>query len=150
MDPALTGTWEMVESLSAPQNIGQITYVRDENFVYRIEQKPMSPGEKLEPLYPVKTLRIGSYDFLVSGPQRGGLVRYTMEDNSVVTYTLNLDAFMAFVKDNYPKETNFKRNSVGNSSFLKITELTENAFKILSEIPDTEEYWSADGKYKRM
>lgn len=105
-----------------------------------------------------RTLKVGGYTFLMQGSQKdfkdgrlvkGGMIRYTIKGDRYSVYLLNDERMYALVRAKYPtvnnievtrsKEPNCKKDCISFS--IKIHRLDDKVHKILSEIPDTAEFW---------
>jgi len=72
-DPRLLGKWKRVAwpSDPSPKAAGQVL-----EFVNKGEAFVIRDSGQSEPLYPVKTLKVGPYDFLATGPKKGLIEQY--------------------------------------------------------------------------
>jgi len=102
-----------------------------------------------------RTLKAGNYTFLMTTAEvaiqdgqhvKGLLYRYKVEGDKIHVYSLYSDPMVEFLKRNYPKEENFiaklgSPDCKHKCSDVSIKTLDAGVYKILSEIPDTPEFW---------
>jgi hypothetical protein len=96
----------------------------------------------------VRTLRAGNYQFLtLGGPKKGILVRYKVAD-STLECCLSIGSSVEFVESRYPRATNIRRNT-GEGTYLTVGVLDSTVLRILSALPDRDEYWACGMKYEK-
>lgn len=148
-DPQLSGTWKVV----AGENLGTSRRFVDAGDYYfhsdpNAEGKPIGVPENRATAPVVKTMAIGRYTFLVfsttgltpAGKRKGMIYRYKIDGDNlelIMTFGPNV---MPFITKNYPRAVNIKRNE-GEGEYAVIGTFDDQVAKIISAIPDTEEYW---------
>jgi len=150
LDPQLFGTWVRVAANPSQTRergypIGDIMRVTERNGAleeaFTVDGKP-SPEA---PFY-AKTLAVGGYQMVIVGPRKGFIERY-----KVSPQTLQLCAFdhlylAPFVKTNYPRTFNLEVVQ----GEVKVNLFDDEVYRIVSNIPDTEEYWDCDVRSERV
>jgi hypothetical protein len=160
LDPAFEGKWYYKDDKTLKEIL-----VVNKGGMYRID----NPEKKKDTLL-FKTLHVGNYNFLMTGPistytlfgpTNGDLIRYTIKGDTLRTYGLNAQSFSGFLKENYSQASNViathdckpvsKKEPMfdfsewtrkdGCYDDIKITKLDEAALGILSNIPESEIYW---------
>ncbi|MFY9287461.1 MAG: hypothetical protein WAO98_03060 [Alphaproteobacteria bacterium] len=153
VDPSVIGNWKQISASSTTaeneRNIGEITRARLLEDALQIEHEFTNPEEAEDPIYPVKTMKIGSYHFFITGPHNGGMVRYVVADNKITTYVLNAEATAAFIKKKFPKEKNVTKDIALNDPYIKIGIFNDEATKILASIPESDIYWHQQAVYEK-
>jgi hypothetical protein len=104
----------------------------------------------------LRTLSAGTYKFVMvreEGKTTGDMVRYSI-DNGIFRQSTPKPAKTGdLLKEKYPSAQNIIRPPCdpANCMFdsIKIKSLDEETVKILSEIPDTDEYWVTEERYKK-
>jgi hypothetical protein len=148
-DRKLAGTWRVV----AGENIGASRQFVDAGDYYthsglNAEGKPIRVPEDQAEVLEVKTMAIGRYTFLFfstaeptpAGKRKGVIYRYKIDADNlelIENFGPNLGRF---VTKNYPRAVNIKRNK-GEGEYAVIDTFDDQVAKIISAIPDTEEYW---------
>ncbi len=111
---------------------------------------------------PARTLKAGRYTFLMVIDNEGkdknhasrDLVRYEIQGDVFRDYSLDDDRMISFLKEKHPHAKNIGRpdcKDIGKClRFVRIGTLDDEAFKILSEIPDTKKFWTASATYRRQ
>ena len=148
-DPQLSGTWKVV----AGANIGKSRRFVDAGDYYTHSSlnaagKPIVVPENQAGILVVKTMAIGRYTFLVfstseptpAGKRSGTLFRYEIHGDTLELVANLGPNLMRFVSKNYPRAVNIKRNK-GEGEYAGIDTFDDQVAKIISAIPDTEEYW---------
>jgi hypothetical protein len=148
-DRQLAGTWRVVEGW----DIGASRRFVDAGDHYNApilnaEGKPIGvPGDQAEVLE-VKTMAIGRYTFLFfnteerthGGKQKGAIYRYKIEGDKLTLIENIIPTLISFIEKDYPRAVNIKRNE-GEGKYAVIDTFDDQVAKIISAIPDTEEYW---------
>ena len=175
IDPALLGRW--VEITSPARDADDRKEARtvkvsdkkegiqvvNQGGTYRIDSLDEEERQKKDyaPM-PARTLKAGCYTFLmVIDKERDDksrisrdLVRYEIQGDVFRDYSLDDGRMSAFLEEKYPGAKNIGRPACkGNGKclrFVRIGTLDDEVFKILSEIPDTKEFWTDAGIYRRQ
>jgi hypothetical protein len=160
VDPNIAGLWKNVSVADKNGNVKSDKieethfFVEDSAYVefdYRCFLKDrLKHCSASTPDYPLKTLILGSYQFLIHGPQKHGMIlyRYQATQNTMKIYDLNVDAVWDFLDKNYPGHQNIsKRYSVTGQEgkktpFLAIDLMDDKVAEMLASIPDNDIYWS--------
>ncbi len=154
MDERLAGSWKMVaaDPEQTPEHgyrIGDIMHMIRRGAAYEmaVDKDDKTPDD--DPLYPIRTLNVGRYQFLAvrAEGEKGGLIwRYKLKGRALELCVPALDDFVAA---NYPNAVNLRNSGdVGDSMSIRLFD--EEVFTILSKVPDTEDYWFCDTKYERV
>jgi hypothetical protein len=156
-DSALTGTWEDIpEAGEKAKKDGGVAIVCAET---ACTLDTLDAEEKKKADYKPSTLRTldlgGVYQFLMvreEGKTSGDMIRYTVEDGVFRQHTPVPVKWEAFLKEKYPKAKNITRPACppDNCSFdsIDIKTLDDETAEILSQIPDTAEYWVTSDRYR--
>ncbi len=103
VDPAMASDWLRVPiSPNDAANdfpAGQTWHFTLKDGAYQI-QTHLDGKEDDEPLYPVKTLTIGHYQFLALGPKHGSICMYKIDDDTVTLYGLNFITAWEYIRKN--------------------------------------------------
>jgi len=156
-DAALTGTWDdILPAGEKPKDGGGVIIVCAET---ACTLDTLDTAEKMKADYKPMTLRTlaaGDFKFLMvreEGKTTGDIVRYSIDKGVFHQSTPKPAKTGDLLKEKYPAAQNISRPPCdpGNCMFdtIKIKTLDEETVKILSEIPDTEEYWTTEGRYKK-
>jgi hypothetical protein len=154
-DSALFGKWEEVPKDADDKDIGTFD-VTDKSGAYQIDS--LDEEERKKPDYVpliAKTLTAGPYTFLMVREEKkkdGDILRYKVEGDTFQEYALKPEPMAMLLKEKYPDVKNIERPECKENCWfdgVRIETLDDEVFKILSEIPDTEEYWNATEKYRR-
>ena len=175
VDPALLGTWIPIASPSHDDDRkeARTVYIAGKKRVrvvnvrgtYQIES--LNQEDRQQKNYaPItaRTLSAGPYTFLMVIDKEGtkkndlvrGLIRYKLEGNVFRQYSLADGSAEEFLKKKYPRAKNIKKpDCTGKESkmcfsFVRINTLDDEVLKILSQIPDTREFWTEDGAFRRQ
>lgn len=104
--------------------------------------------------YVARTVQIGSYTFFMAKETKyrnrnsGVIVRYAVIDGKVTLYEFDFAALAEFLKAKYPNQQEiYDTPEGGGSGGLTIRVLNDEVVKILSEIPDTDQYWRKSDEY---
>lgn len=152
VDSALVGTWTGVRHKDGigPAHIAVV------KGVYRITSLAKKDA-KDKPLY-ARTLTAGRYTFFMASSDTGGkterdLVRYTLKDGRLTEYSLEVRPVEAWLKWRHPQAKNLEAVSCKPKCLyeqVKIRTLTADVVNILSEIPDTKEYWQPMEEWRKV
>jgi hypothetical protein len=153
-DRALAGTWRQV-STSPEQTrahgygIGNTIYLSVKADAYEMVVHDADGKRPDAPFYPVKTLDVGRYHFLLNGRTKGMMQRYSISGNTVLWCQQFGPGMVEFVRARYPDARSVHKNK-SEGKYLVIDTFDDEAFTILSNIPDQEEYWDCDQKWERV
>ena len=153
VDTALVGTWKNVKPKKDDVGPARLT-VR--NGAYRITSMAKKDA-KDKPLF-AKTLTAGSYTFFMASSDENGkterdLVRYSLKDGRLTEYTLEVKPVETWLKWRHPQVRNFEAVACKPKCLfeqVKIRTLTDDVVRILSEIPDTAEYWQPTEEWRKV
>jgi hypothetical protein len=159
IDPTLAGKWQKISEEDEVTPTGQswVFAVKDGSYEVHTFMHG-KPADDDGPMFPVRTITVGPYKFLANGPEQGSMVRYTLEGDEAVFLVLEPKATWAFIKKNFPGQDSFYKGDPEDTPDemdqsdepMKIDTFTDQTFKILSSIPDTEVYWEADTLLKKV
>jgi len=152
VDSALLGKWK--------GEFGNEYNVAEKGCAYQIDSldEEIRKDKNYVPIA-AKTINVGSYTFLMAFLERKKkatvLIRYKKEDDIIQQYSLKYGKMSAFIEEKYFKVKNIKKdNKCGEkcryASGIRIRKLDKKVYKILSEIPDTRDFWIPDEKYYRL
>lgn len=162
-DSALVGTWDDIlpqgdkpkDVVEKPKDAGMAITCAETACTL----ETLDPAEKMKADYKPMTLRTltaGTYKFVMvreEGKTTGDMVRYSIDKGVFRQLTPKPAKTGDMLKEKYPNAKNISRPPCdpGNCMFdtIKIKSLDEETVKILSEIPDTEEYWVTEERYKK-
>jgi hypothetical protein len=152
IDPKMAGMWEPIAVPGWDITKASKQHVVVKGDAYSITNYD-NGVEKIDAPLPAKLLKIGNYDFLMSGgPTEGSLYRYKFADNVVQLFALDAVAAQKFVTAKYLNPKNVVTNA-GSDSYgaaFSIKTLDDEAAKILAAIPDEDAYWKLDSSYKKQ
>ena len=147
-DKRLVGTWKQTSSTS-DQSEQTVDPSFDDSLRFAAKGGAFEISLNGAPLYPVKTVKVGRYDFLVVQPKKGVLQRYTVSGHTLQFCDDDADAIEEFIKTHDQQTVNVqKTRSEGN--YLEISLLDDRVFTILSKVPDTKAYWVCELRYERI
>jgi hypothetical protein len=150
VDSSLLGRWEHT---GKDQDKYQVTDHQGTYYLDAFENGNKRPQDDLS----ARTLHIGNYVFLMVKVRISstaiGLARYEVEDRKLKLYVLSKDKMRIFLKK-YPGVKNIKVSSgTTNSIFdtgVTVKKLDEAVHKIISDIPDTKEFWSLSDQWRKV
>ncbi len=168
IDPALLGRWldETAEGKEKETAIGSI--INRGGMYDLLGTKLLRTKKKIVHSNIGKTLRVGNYRFLMTGPNvtytlfgpvEGKLIRYDIKDDRFYAYNMNPEALRQWLTEKYPQQKNIiiSKNCPNpewgeehGCILIKITKLGETELKILSEIPDTGIYWQGKELLRKL
>lgn len=140
IDPYIIGKWDLARDRNKVSIV-----VSSDNAMYHITYNSQ---EK----YIAKTLKVGHYTFFMAKETKyrskisGVIVRYAINDGKVTLYEFDFAALNAFLKTRYPTQQVIYNTPEGGGS-MTVKVLNEETIQILSEIPDTEQYWRKSDEY---
>jgi hypothetical protein len=153
-DRALAGTWRQV-SASGRQTradgygIGNIIKVSVKADAYEMVVHDVEGKRPDSSFYPVKTLDIGRYHFLLNRRTKGMMRRYSISGRTVLWCQQFGPGMVEFQRTRYPDARSVHKNK-SEGEYLVIDTFDDEAFTILSNIPDQEQYWDCDQKWERV
>ncbi|MEZ0262850.1 MAG: hypothetical protein ACAH80_17730 [Alphaproteobacteria bacterium] len=156
-DTALVGTWDdILPAGEKPKDSPGMAITCAES---TCTLETLDPAEKMKKDYKpmtLRTLQAGDYKFVMvreEGKTTGDMVRYSIDKDVFRQSTPKPAKTAEFLKEKYPAAKNIHRpeckpdNCVFDS--IKITTLDDETVKILSELPDTAEYWITEERYRK-
>ncbi len=169
VDPALLGKW----SVTTPREDDERKEARSVKVVVDVFQVVNKKGiyqfdsldekDRQEKDYspePARSLKVGSYMFLMEPDKKnlkkhrfikGYIRRYKLEGNVLQFCSLVPERTGAFLNKKYPKTKNIRRHvCIGKCMWdgVNIKKLNDEVSKVLSDIPDTKEFWQCDSEYR--
>jgi hypothetical protein len=164
IDAALIGKWDEMPAETAAKDNGKklgAVQVADNGGTYRIDSLDKEECRKKDyaPLA-ARTLKTAGYTFLMAldegadkkAQPSGDLIRYKIEGDLFRQYSLNAGKMDARLKEKYPGAKNIGLPPCAGKCLLndlRILTLDDETFKILSEVPDTPDFWTLDGTYRK-
>jgi hypothetical protein len=137
IDARLSGVWRRPDAAQ-----GFIKFVQ-KNGAYEIQRD----GKAEQPGYPIKTLNVGNYQFLLAGPKKGFLLRYKLEAGQLrLCWPLGANV-AEFIAAKHPHPRNISLDA-GPGPHVSITVFDDEVFDTLAHVPDTEAYWACDSLAK--
>lgn len=147
IDPALLGWWET----HIDKDLIKIR-VMNRSATYQIDPLDKKGWEHPEDSQRARTLQVGQYIFMMIKRQDRSdhwipvaLYRYKIEGDELHIYILNTKSMRTLLAKKYPKEKNITAGCKGNcfaKDTISVNRLDDSAYRILSNIPDTKEFWS--------
>lgn len=150
IDHAFIGQW-LDETGKSPE----VDLITEQGRMYRIVS--LDEKQRHEPDLG-KTLRVGNYRFYMVGPRstyilfgpvKGGLLRYSIINDKMYIYVLSPTAMRDLLDEKYPQERNIVvRHTCTDAAknnwcydYIEISKLDKAALTILSEIPNSDTFW---------
>jgi hypothetical protein len=146
-DKRIAGSWRAIAGENVTLDPDDVMRIVEKGGAYEISVSPHAKDD--EPIYPVKTLSVGRYQFLAMGPKQGILVRYRVTGDLLEWCFSDPSSLNQLVKMRYPHAVNMQLTSIVGD-YLKISLFDREVVAILSNIPDTNAYWVCDEKYRRV
>ena len=179
VDPALLGTWVAITSPARDaddRKEARTVRVADKKEGMQVINKggtyqidSLDEQERRKKNYiPVsaRALVAGRYTFLMvidrEVNQKGrititrGLIRYKLEGGMFWEYSLADEPMGSFLREKYRRAKNIKKPGCKDKElkcafgYVRIGTLDDEVLKILAEIPDTKEFWTDAGTYRRQ
>lgn len=165
IDHALQGKWEEVSS--DREKKGKLEVTEKDGLDY-FESLVEEDKKKDHETITARSLKAGSYMFFMvidkqkpsvnpdngsvekASPPIKGLVRYEIKEGVFRQYSLNDEHMIVFLKEKYPSAKNIEVKKFLSSDSVEIKTLDDEVYKILSEIPDTKEFWKLQGEWHKM
>ena len=140
-DPALAGTWRQVSAFPEQTRahgygIGNTIELSVKADAYEMV---VHDGEGKRPdasFYPVKTLDVGPYHFLLTGRTMGIMDRYSISERTLLICMQFGPGMIEFLRARYPDARSVHKNK-SEGEYLVVDTFDDEAFTILSNIPDT-------------
>jgi hypothetical protein len=154
-DRALAGTWRQVpaspeQTRAQGYGIGNTIHLTVKADAYEMVVRDGEGKRPDAPFYPVKTLDIGRYHFLFTGRTKGFIERYSISGRTLLICDQVGPWMVEFLRGRYPDARSVHKNK-SEGEFLVIDTFDDEAFTILSNIPDDQEkYWDCDQKWERV
>ena len=132
--------------------------VTDHNGTYYLdafEKGLESPKDAMS----ARILHVGSYKFVMLKYRKTddsfAMIRYQIKDRTLKTYTLSKEATRAFLKKNYPDIKNIEISTCAVKTCMydpgvSINNFDEKVYKVLTDIPDTEKFWTSSQQWQKM
>ena len=153
-DRALAGTWRQVSA--SPQQtraheygIGNTIHLSVKADAYEMVVHDAEGKRPDASFYPVKTLDVGRYHFLLNRRTKGIMQRYSISGRTLLVCQQIGPGMVEFRRARYPGARSVHKNR-GEGEYLVIDTFEDEAFTILSNIPDQEKYWDCDQKWERV
>jgi len=152
-DAALAGQWRQV-SASPDQTrangygIGNTIHLSLKADAYEMVARD-ADGKRPDALFAVKTLAVGRYHFLLTGHPKGIMERYSISGRTLLVCQQFGPGMVEFLRAQYPNARSIHKNR-SEGEYLVIDTFDDEAFTILSNIPDQEKYWVCDSKWERV
>ncbi len=159
MDSQLEGSWRRIALTPEDSREGmqKLKFVANRDR-YDVWIEPSNKTDK-QPTN-IKLLGLGSYHFIILGdplfkktvtPNVGSpqICRYDISGHILKIYLLNVNKMEDFITSHYPQHNNIEvSHSWGDKVEIKL--LDDETVKILSNIPDNEDFWRLYIEYKRL
>ena len=152
VDSALLGKWK------GKENNGY--HMVNKGGTYQIDS--LDEEDKKEEGYaPIaaRTLKVDGYTFLMAFLKEDDekvpvLIRYKKKGDIIQQYSLKSKRMSAFLEKNYSKTKNIKKSECEGKCWydpgVRIEKFDDEVYKILSEIPNTKEFWHPAERYLRQ
>ena len=152
-DRALAGTWRQVpaspeQTRAHGYGIGNTIHLSVKADAYEMVVRD-NGGKRPDARYPVKTLDVGRYHFLLTGRTKGFMERYSISGRTLLICQQFGPEMVEFLQARYPDARSVHKNQA-EGDYLVIDTFDDEAFKVLSNIPDEEKYWVCDQKWERV
>jgi hypothetical protein len=155
-DPTLVGTWRNLDTPYKGTGPDQWRFI-DDTSQYQLQSWITEYG--IYETIPTKTLVVGRYNYLLiseNGQPGGHICRYTFVNRVLTIYTLNDKPALSWLRKKYPLTTNIGADNFGKYDpgvvkmiFIHVKSFDQTVFQILSDIPDSEDYWSVASRYQQ-
>lgn len=169
VDPALLGKWSMTTPREDDER-KEARSVKVDTDVYQVINKTgiyqfdsLDYKDKQKTDYtpdPARSLKVGNYTFLMQPDKenlkkgrfiKGFVFRYKLEGNVLQFCSPVPEQTGAFLNKKYPKTKNIQRRACTGKCLwdgVNIKKFNGEVSKILSEIPDTKEFWQCDTEFR--
>ena len=145
VDSTLAGRWQEVTASQKNAKEKHILFKsRDGAYDVDAFENGVRPDDYTSP-YPVRSLKLGPYDFLLSRPHGAGgdMVRYKLDGNELLFYALDGKAAKALLK---PPNPNLEPGEY--STDIKILDAATAQW--LAQLPDDAATWRVLTTYRRV
>ena len=153
-DRALAGTWRQVpaspeQTRAHGYGIGNTIHLTVKADAYEMVVHDAEGKRPDASFYPVKTLDVGRYHFLLNRRTKGIMHRYSISGRTLRICQQFGPGMVEFLRARYPDARSVHKNK-SEGEYLVIDTFDDEAFTILSNIPDQEKYWDCDQKWERV
>jgi hypothetical protein len=153
-DPALAGTWRQVsaspeQTRARGYGIGNTMHLSIKGDAYEMIVRDSEGKRPDAPFYPVKTLDVGRYHFLLARRTKGFMQRYSIAGSTLLVCQQIGPEMVELLRARYPDARSVHKNKA-EGEYLVIDTFDDEAFRILSNIPDQGKYWACDQKWERV
>lgn len=144
LDPAFAGRWQKLQA-KGDKTIEQVVFTEQDGAYDVSATTDGKPAEDFTSPYPVRSLTLGDYQFLLSRNRGlgGDMMRVRPVGQQLEFYALQSDAAQKLLKTPNPN-LNFSAYSVG------IRRLDAATAAWLAAVPDTPVYWHKTVVYQRV
>ncbi|HTK84116.1 MAG TPA: hypothetical protein VL625_03430 [Patescibacteria group bacterium] len=153
IDESVIGNWDISDSAAKIKKEAktEIVHVTSKGNTFSVEFIENGKTQAEQDQLIGRTLNAGVYKYFLYGSRseiknaKGMLFRYVVKDNYFMIYDLKPDSLFKLLHDKYSSVTNIKKADCTSRIIcepIEITKLDEGVFKILSQIPDTLEFWT--------
>ena len=144
VDTALQGNWQYVDEKPYDKaKKWRFTLDKDDN-LYKVDGFMADTGLANNRPVDMRTLKIGKYTYALAkvDKQEWILMRYDVKGKNAHEILPNNEALIAWIKEHNPglKSVEITEESPQD---IKITKLDDEAFQLLSALPDGDEYWNS-------
>jgi hypothetical protein len=158
IDPSLQGRWAKVSEENETKLTGQEWTFTLKDDAYSVQSFKDGKKADEDPLYPVKSMQIGNYTFLASGPERGTIVRYNIVGDTATIYVANPSLAWDFIAKQFPDQLGIYRDDPDPADSaednrdrpLRVKEFDDDVAKVLAAIPNNGTYWEIDTELKKV
>lgn len=153
VDAALAGTWKNDHAQKGAPVQARVKIQKGVYIIRSLSKK----DAKDKPLF-AKTLTAGRYTFFMAASDAQGkterdLVRYKVANGTLTEYALDVKPVEKWLGWRHPQAKNFEAVACKpNCMFeeVRVRVLTDDVIRILSEIPDTAEYWKPMDAWRKV
>jgi hypothetical protein len=157
--PAMTGIWREIPAHGEKNGEPQLVRIVNKKGTYRIDS--LDPKDRRDKDYTpmfAKSLVVGPYTFLMTSTgavekSDRNIVRYALNKGQLTEYSLSDDAMASYLRWHHPFARNILVTGCKEKCLLhsvKIKVFDDEVFKILSEIPNTAEFWSVADAWRKV
>jgi len=153
VDRRLIGDWKLVpaspdQTRGKGYGIGDVLRIAIKADAYELTSFD-DAGKQLDAPQTARTLAVGTYRFLASGPTRGMMAPYRLDGRTLYMCHQLGPAMVDFIEAHYPNAVNIGKNR-GEGSYIVIKQFDDEVFQALASVPDTNSYWDCDRKFERV
>ncbi len=146
-DPGLAGSWRVVGGGSGNQGlVRQFLQAGDSYELANLNAQGQPVRVDPRPLA-IRTMQVGRYKLLVfaavnpAGKREGIIIGYKLDGDVLEMYDLFGPSWREFAQQRYPTAANMKKNR-GEGDYLRILTFDDQVARMISEVPDTDEFWA--------